>query len=203
MGRTAGGLYLPETAVHGQRWIGWVVGVGPDAEGIEFGDLLELNRWSEGQWHVWPARDLAGAAGSDVLLTDGIRSVVAPGSQMWAFVRPGDIGYRIATLERMTTGKGRSAGIYPIADRVLVRHVERKLSPCEIEYMREYNPLADVLDVGSLVDDVMPGDRVILSSGNVGLHVQTADGWVSLVRISDVLTVVGGDVERAEVSGCG
>lgn len=206
LGPTTGGLIIPKTAVFGNRWVGVVVGVGPEVDGIEWGDMLELSRWGEGQWHTWPAREIAGIASRTRRISfdsgDG-RVFTATGEQMWALMAQDVVGYRIATWDRLTGGKGQPAGVYPIANKILVRHCdEPEISAGGVvlaDYKRDYNPLADVVDVGSAVDDVSPGERVLLSGPNVGFHVKTRGGWMSVVGIEDVLTVVDGAEGAAEV----
>jgi co-chaperonin GroES (HSP10) len=207
LGPTRSGLIVPKTAVFGQRWIGVVVGVGPDVDCVEWGDMLELSRWGEGQWHKWPAKELAGVATrTDTVQFDSGdgRLFMATGEQMWALMTPDVVGYRIATWDRLVGGRGQPAGVYPIADRILVRHLpkaeESEGGIIIPDYVRSYNPLADVVDVGSDVDDVAPGERVMLAGPNVGLHVKTRDGWMSVVRMKDVLMVVDGAEGEAEVT---
>lgn len=188
----------------GNRWLGWVAGVGSGVEDVRFGDLVELSRWTGVCWMTWPiaqALRLPGGRERKCVLesADGTRGIEAAGDQMWAFVTPEQIIYRIARWEWLTERRGAKPGFYPIARRILARHEPKASESAEgvalaSDFMRAWNPLAKVVDVGQDVNEVMPGDWVAIRTGT-GTHIQMQmDGderlaWYSVVSQGDVMAV--------------
>ena len=189
------GLIIPDTAVIGQRWIGWVIGVGPDAPlDVEFGDLVELSRWTGIEWHRLPMISFLGEVQKPkrvaVRSRCNTREVVLDGTEQWAVIMPSQIVFKLCDWEWVSDKRGRGPNVTPIGDRVLVCHdtpPERVLGIIAPQWHREWNPLCKVVAAGSQVDDLMPGDWVLLAGRRVGSHVEINRQEHSLVKEEDIL----------------
>lgn len=189
------GLIIPETVVRGNRNVGVVVGVGPEATSVAWGDQVELSRWTadgKGWWHnpLWDALRVPWGDGTRYVMTDPARrrGFELSGLDKWVFVLPEQI------LSRHCTFEERAAGLdaidhQAIADRLIVRHLpwpDREGGLAIVRGRRRYNPVAQVLSAGDQVDQVMEGDWVYLAGLDVGAHFEHAAGVLSSVRMKDV-----------------
>lgn len=155
---------MPETS-DTSRWLGVVIGVGDGVKDIQFGDLMELPRWG-GTWWYKPGITLTGGfvTKSKIMYLNmrGSGQYEASGQDMVTLREPGEILYRI---QRMMGDPKEEPGIYPIADRILVR---QQVPPKEsdggiylVDWTIERSVVGEVLAVGGQVLDVKPGQCVI------------------------------------------
>lgn len=196
----ASGLLIPEGVEMGNRWYGVVVANNSDAD-LQFGDLVELGRWQGGSmgrgdkcWITRPLHLLAGVHGTEArgywVSDDGTKQVEVRATDKAAIIAPSQILFRIARIAE----DYRETGLEPVADRVMVR--------CKPQGEREENGLVlpdihaqsdecagTVEAVGSLVDDVQPGDCVVFDPGR-GTRVYTPDCMWAFVPESAVLTIL-------------
>lgn len=177
----------------GQRWTGWVIGVGPLApKDIHFGDVVELSRWVSVEWHRLPYISFLGEQQDNKprVVRSGLREIQLNGEEQWAVVLPSQIIFKLCDWEWVCEGHGMKPSVYPIGSRVLVQHdtppetVNGIVNP---QWRREWNPLCQVIAAGGDVDDLMPGDWVLLNGRTVGSHVEINRQHHSLVNEEDIL----------------
>jgi len=194
----ASGLLIPSTSDNA-RWLGWVFGIGEGVESVEWGDLVEISRWTGVQWFTRPLRTMTGEPSPDVdyLLPDGAgrRAIVANGRDMWAFLEPRHMLYRLNDFAGAMAGTDFTVG--PLFDRVLVKH-ERKAGASAggvkllEDWYRAYGRLARIVAKGPKVEELEIGDWVLIDSQE-GCHLAIDGEPHSIVRERHVILNFGAD----------
>ena len=191
------GLWIPETAVYGNRLFGQVVAVGDGVNGIEWGDLFELTRWVAEWWWKRPIPDVFGLYGDAwrILFRPPLRShagggeevVLGPGSHL-AILRPHQLVARIARRDWVFHRRGQPSRPEPVADRVMVRHrqrPERSTGGILLPGDGLPDPVGEVLAAGPDACDLAPGHWCLVPRGR-GTLLRRAGEVYTIVREREI-----------------
>lgn len=203
---TRGGLFVPRTSADHNRWFGVVVAVGERwnkrtkrwescAPDLQFGDLVELSRWTGSMWQKYPLATMFSQVGkgSKVLIRNPDPSrgeaVEMTWTDQFAVQSPEHIACKIADGDWMLHKTGREPGAYPVGDRVFVRFEKKRASEVleVIDWSRPQTIEGDVLKVGGTVTSVMPGDRIIAAPTRYSLIENTGGEDIYSIREGDIL----------------
>jgi co-chaperonin GroES (HSP10) len=170
------GLIVPHTAEMSKALYGQVVAIGPDAAGIQFGDVFMLNRWNGRAWWRWPLRTLYGFAEHAEFAPDdgGPERIVLDRDGQMCAMEQSMLVARWATRDWIFHGRGEPPRPRPVADRLMIEHrPDRRRTAGGIELPDgTRDQVGRVVAAGPLVSEVLIGDWVLpmRDRGTEGRH---------------------------------
>lgn len=174
-------------------WYGWVVGVGAKAQGIAFGDLVYVSRWSGIEWWNYPAT----AQYANPL--NPIQQIHAAGGERIAYLHTWELGYKVTDYAGWFGWPGGLApGTHPIHSRVLLEHERaprRWGAFIDPGMQKGLTRWARAVEVAPDVQDVQPGDRVLIDPEARHCRWETPDKRIMSTMVTEGILAVERDVQ--------